>query len=709
MYHALCRDPSARLALAHTLLHSIQHFAPDLRLLHVYARRPSTDYAKILVGANAFGADLKDAVCAKLLLGVAPDCMNLLLEVEGGGVPALLDTCRRLAEQGVAEGARVLVEVQAAHSQPQHQLLTLGSDPWALPLQEYQGLRRSSNLTTFSRAASAAQPGPLCAASGTRMWHLSHPEDPSMPLLWPFLEAQVLVEREFYSRYLCEDQWLGSLAGARQRKCTVLGQPGNGKSAFGTWLLAHLLRSGRTVVYTRNFSRPGSALDLQHYVFHRGAAFQTATADLGPAHSLLQEPTVVHLCDGIKPQSGGRCHKVLITSSDDSAVWRWFVLKEYAGTAYFPLFSPEETEALCQAEFGSALLPPSAVALRMCAYGPCPRTIVSPNQREVAEDVQLAMQDRSLEELQQAMSRVSAPTGGAASDMPHALFVLQADRQTLRAGGVAFRSEAVARRVARLVAMRSRDALIPALQRLLASSATRTVAGTAFELAVTDVLGRGGGGEYPVRQLLGRGVPAPAASNQAPWQVLPATSAMRRFGSLAELAQKCASGEWDLRSQYFKPTSPNLAAIDFIGPGLQLYQVTVNRASHELRVTSGRSEGEGLAALCRTLLPLLPERWGAQQPHLNVCFVVPEGCGEGWKAQKLVVHRKEGSAAAGKVHAAEVEAAGGAFTLDGDTVVQVRQYLMEVPQTVFEAWLQLAEQPRDAIDEAAESKGPGVA
>jgi hypothetical protein len=52
----------------------------------------------------------------------------------------------------------------------------------------------------------------------------------------------------------------------------------------------------------------------------------------------------------------------------------------------------------------------------------------------------------------------------------------------------------------------SRDTLIPALQRLLASSATRSVAGTAFELAAIDVLGRGRIG-YPVRPLF-VGMPA---------------------------------------------------------------------------------------------------------------------------------------------------------------------------------------------------------
>ena len=583
------------------------------------------------------------------------------------------------------------------------------------------GLERNKDLSLFYRAACVATPGPVCTTSGTIMWHLSDPHDPLKPLLWPFLDAHVLVERDFYSHFLTDTKWLNSFSG-EQRKFAVLGQPGIGKSAFGIWLLTQLLRSNRTVVYSRNFSKSGMAPDVKHFIFHRGTAFKTIKNNLGHVDKLLQVPSVVHLCDSIKPQGGDRCHKILI-SSPDPGVWRWFVLKEYARTAYFPLFNFQEMEALREAEFGS-LLPPEILKLRVRAWGLSTRAVFSPNQQEVGADVVLAMSEKSLEELQKAMNEVRAPTGGAASDTPHALFMLNADRETLRSGGVTFRSEAVARRVVQLMASRARDTLIPVLQRLLDSSSTRSVAGTAFELAAIDVLGRGGGGEYGVRPLfidkpnLNLNLNNSPTPKAFPWQTLPVPATMQRFGSLTELVERCESGEWDPRLQYFRPSSANLAAIDLIGPGLQLFQITVNRSSHDLKVTSGRSDEEGLLSFYRTLLPLLAERWGANPSYLDVCFVVPLGCGGEWRAQKLVMHKPKPKVLKGTVAAKVTEdeeavvkiiqttTQGGGkisgFSIDGK-VVEVRQYLMEVPLSIFSDWLAMVERRRDAIDEASDT------
>jgi hypothetical protein len=102
---------------------------------------------------------------------------------------------------------------------------------------------------------------------------------------------------------------------------------------------------------------------------------------------------------------------------------------------------------------------------------------------------------------------------------------------------------------------------------------------------------------------------------------------MHRFDTLHQLASKCQAREWDLRRYTFRPTSPSFAAIDLVGPGLLLHQVTANCNSRELKVASGRSEGEGLLAIYQRLLPLLSERLGAAAHHLDVCFVVPSGHG----------------------------------------------------------------------------------
>ena len=214
-----------------------------------------------------------------------------------------------------------------------------------------------------------------------------------------------------------------------------------------------------------------------------------------------------------------------------------------------------------------------------------------------------------------------------------------------------------------------------------------------------------------MRPLFAAADPA-AAATLAPWQTLPAStsSALHCFDSLAGLASECAAGRLDLRTQYFRPTPGSLAATDLIGPGLQLFQVTANRDSHDLTVTSGRSRSEGLLALYQALLPLLAERWGAREHHLDVCFVVPEGSSTGWRAQKLAVHKPSGSgrgpqrapAAAPQDAVRIVEGAGGrtAFSVGG-RVVEVRQYVMELPHEAIESWLALPKPQRDAIDEAA--------
>ena len=715
---ALQRAP---LALALPLLAA---YAPEAfrgaRGLHVFARRSAaSDHAAVEVSdAGATVAALKRAVIVELRLDVAPDCVRLLREVEGGGAPVPLDGRGTLADQRVAAGDCVLVEVTAAPAVAAAlPLLTFDATPTALPAVEFAGLKRSALLTQFSLAARAALVGASCAASGTRMWRLPDPVPPAQPLTWPLLDARVLVERDFYARFLSESQWLDNFSGP-QRKVAVLGQPGIGKSSFGIWLLTQLLRSGRTVVYSRNSTKAGIAPVVLHYVFHAGSAFETSSADLGVLDALLDERSVVHISDSLPPRLRDKCHKVLITSPDP-LVWGWFVNKEFATPAHFPPYAYAEMEALREAEFGAAL-PQETMDLRVRAWGLSTRAVFSPNQRAVGDGVLQALGGRSLEELQRAMNEVRFCAGGAASDTPHSLFMLQADRETLRNRGVAFRSEAVAQRVARQAVLQSRDALIPALKHLLAGRHTATVAGTAFEMAVVEELGRRGSKGYQVRSLLPHGLSpkgkklAPAAAaGAAPWQPLPASpSAIQHFATLAELTQKCSLGAWSLSQQYFKPRSSNIAAIDFIGPGLVLFQVTgSSSSSHDLKVASGRSEEEGLLALYLSLLPLLPERWGALEHHLDVCFVVPAGSARDWKPQALVLHQPsaggapQAAAAAARRRAVSIvgcKGGGTGFSVDG-RVVEVRQYVMEVPEEVFDSWQSQPAPLRDAVDEASES------
>ncbi len=89
---------------------SLDCFAARARL-HVFARLPNDDHAHVEISDGASVAALKKVVMAELKLQAPPGRVRLLREVGGGGAPVPLDSCRGLAEQGVCEGTRVVVEV----------------------------------------------------------------------------------------------------------------------------------------------------------------------------------------------------------------------------------------------------------------------------------------------------------------------------------------------------------------------------------------------------------------------------------------------------------------------------------------------------------------------------------------------------------------------------------------------------------------------
>ena len=251
------------------------------------------------------------------------------------------------------------------------------------------GLARDSSLTDFYTAVCAAQPQPV--GDGMSLWRLHSPHDASQSLAWPLSALRVLLERDFYARVLVDKRWLGALpVEGPQRKCVVLGLPGVGKSAFGWWLITQLLRSGRTVVYSCNSAKRGTPPDMIHYVFHRGVAFETLDSDLGAKASLLfSHPSVVHICDSCKPSLRGHCHKVML-SSPDPDMWRWFVDKEFADTAYFPLYSASEMEALRAAEYVDTLSKDGLALLRR-AREDASRQVFAVKQAAVKESVLRAL------------------------------------------------------------------------------------------------------------------------------------------------------------------------------------------------------------------------------------------------------------------------------------------------------------------------------
>ena len=82
--------------------------ASQSRQLHVFARRFEA-VTCVEVADDESVAGLKDAAIAQLELDVAPHHVRLLREVEGGA-PVPLDSCKKLADQGVKAGSTVLVD-----------------------------------------------------------------------------------------------------------------------------------------------------------------------------------------------------------------------------------------------------------------------------------------------------------------------------------------------------------------------------------------------------------------------------------------------------------------------------------------------------------------------------------------------------------------------------------------------------------------------
>ena len=572
------------------------------------------------------------------------------------------------------------------------------------------------------------------------LWRMVSPHDGSTPLVWPSLRREVLLERDFYSRFFNDDKWLGSLpVDGPQRKFVVLGHPGIGKSAFGVWLIAQLLRGGRTVVYSHNSAKIGSTPDTKHFVFHRGVALRTTLPYVDAAMHLLSDPSVVHICDSCKPTLDDPCHQIMLTSPDPD-MWRWFVEKEFARSVYFPVYTDAELEALRAAEYGDAL-PASIMALRVKAWGPVPRQVFSDQQAAVRDGILRSLSNANLAILQRAKNDVEASMARRPSDhSPHSLFLLNADRATLMTGSVSFRSCAVGRRVLRTLAAHQYDALIRGIQQLLESRSTKTVAGTVFEIAVMDSLEHGG--SFACRRLddvatASSASLSPSTAMKAktstttallPAPVLTLRKANRTvpFDSLA-LIEK-ASGVWPLDTHRFVPDSPNFASIDSIEVGLRLVQITTKRTSHELKVTSGRSEKEGLAAIAKKLLPLMGStRWGGDNAYLEVYFVVTEGHGASFGPQKLEffdfsqklgktmapgdtvcpvmpVSKPMTSGEPGP-HAEPVQGFPSSFRIlhrGKPVTVEVRQFVLEMPLSVLRASDDAAP-PRDAIDEAGET------
>ena len=371
----LSRSLTQRAPLAR-VLPLLLAFAPEafrFRSLHVFAKTTAShdEFSKVTVGDSADAGYLKRTVIAELKLDAAPNRVRLLREVEGGGAPVPLDSRRALAEQGVLEGASVLVEVMAPLEAPA---------PSAAEAAALEGGRR---LLAALRAAEL-EPIPASRSSLIRL-----PEG----ALWPQLGAAPLFVRSFY-----QDCYEGPLASCdpgglgRQRKFIVRGNAGIGKSAFGAYVLWRAVKAGRTVVYTSD------KVD-DSFVFHSSGQVEVFGAEdfARRTRGVLKQASTVFICDGVKPPVKS-AFTLLITSPTRERYKEFFKLED-CRMLTFPVFFLREVKDLASTCFPHLSSQGPLVEALFAKWGGIVRYVLAKHDEDSQLELEDALTSINLEEL----------------------------------------------------------------------------------------------------------------------------------------------------------------------------------------------------------------------------------------------------------------------------------------------------------------------
>ena len=181
-------------------------------------------FTKVTFAPNADAEDLKEAVCAKLKLGVAPDRVRLLLEVEGG-VLVPLDSRKALAGQGVLEGASVVVELLPLPLHALHGCISRAPDA-ALDAGLLAALAATDTPDAQRLEALSALVADHCSRHPARP---AEDASPALPLFHTSAHATLLRVLVTHARTLAAGRYNGT-NGAHCR--TLVGARGIGKSAL---------------------------------------------------------------------------------------------------------------------------------------------------------------------------------------------------------------------------------------------------------------------------------------------------------------------------------------------------------------------------------------------------------------------------------------------------------------------------------------------
>ncbi len=152
--------------------------------------------------------------------------------------------------------------------------------------------------------------------------------------LLPNDPRRVLFVRSFYKACFRDVMEGLRRKGYQLKDFIIIGQPGIGKSAFGMYLLFHLVREGRTVAYV-----PKNSSSFHGFVFRNGKV----TLMRDEFDPVLSDPETVLICDSFKPPAVPA--RVVLITSPKRELWRAFE-KDGAQRLHFPTFGLEELQEM---------------------------------------------------------------------------------------------------------------------------------------------------------------------------------------------------------------------------------------------------------------------------------------------------------------------------------------------------------------------------
>ncbi len=405
-----------------------------------------------------------------------------------------------------------------------------------------------------------------------------------------------LFVRSFYGACFKDVMFTPKMTPTRTLNYVVIGQPGIGKSAFGMYTLARLIKDGRTVIYI-----PKGATSLSDgFLFTGGQVFE---ASWRRRIRELQSPETVLICDSFRPPSVDAM--VILITSPRRDRWYEFAKQSKARLLQFPTFSLAETERMRATCFPH--LRAEDVAPRFKDLGGIPRYVLDSWHVSAEKFFEAAAAKCFLRDFEDTLNATSAEDFAATS---HRLFHFLPKGQldpTLSPSSEAFYEFGRVRPASDIAAAQFENRMLALLEHnveIVHTVLTRCpslagVLGVVFERRALNALANGG--FFPLWRL--RNSP----DDKEDLLLHVPKSMGRVLFDMGNLASKVSQHPEAL----LEPADRNQAAVDAIFPGKVPLQVTVSN-KHDISVTE-----KGLLGVARGL-DLMGEK-----KVVPLVFVVP--------------------------------------------------------------------------------------